>query len=176
MLLWISDFKTAQILWTFSIHFNVIHSEVHWRNPKLKSLNSGPGMPAYLDSSKTRQNVCAVVGDEGIMVMWCNKNKELWNVYVWGEPQKVSQHWSVGCLFWFHLRRHPRHCYYINFFVGGGGEEEAGVERFEIKKCTRKLHTCSRLAPCALSWTLQYCLSPRLHVFRQWTESWSPLE
>ena len=28
----------------FSIHFNVVHRKVDWRNPKMKSLNS---MPAY---------------------------------------------------------------------------------------------------------------------------------
>ena len=28
----------------FSIHFNVVHRKVDWRNPKMKSLNS---MPVY---------------------------------------------------------------------------------------------------------------------------------
>ena len=28
----------------FSIHFNVVHRKVDWRNPKMKSLNSMPGM------------------------------------------------------------------------------------------------------------------------------------
>ena len=27
----------------FSIHFNVVHRKVDWRNPKMKSLNSMPG-------------------------------------------------------------------------------------------------------------------------------------
>ena len=32
----------------FSIHFNVVHRKVDWRNPKMKSLNS---MPGYCDTS-----------------------------------------------------------------------------------------------------------------------------
>ena len=28
----------------FSIHFNVVHRKVDWRNPKMKSLNSMPAM------------------------------------------------------------------------------------------------------------------------------------
>ena len=35
----------SKILWTILIHFNVVQKKVHWRNPKLKSLNS---MPAVL--------------------------------------------------------------------------------------------------------------------------------
>ena len=28
-----------------SVHFNVVHRKVHWRNPKLRSLNSMPAQP-----------------------------------------------------------------------------------------------------------------------------------
>ena len=28
----------------FSIHFNVVHRKVDWRNPKMKCLNSMPGL------------------------------------------------------------------------------------------------------------------------------------
>ena len=34
----------SQILWKNSIHFNVEHRKVHWRNPKLKLLNSMCGL------------------------------------------------------------------------------------------------------------------------------------
>ena len=36
----------------FSIHFNVVHRKVNWRNPKMKSLNS---MPVYI--TDTQQDV-----------------------------------------------------------------------------------------------------------------------
>ena len=32
----------------FSIHFNVVHRKVDWRNPKMKSLNSMPGKCSFL--------------------------------------------------------------------------------------------------------------------------------
>ena len=38
----IPDFMNGIL--NFSIHFNVVHRKVDWRNPKMKSLNS---MPAY---------------------------------------------------------------------------------------------------------------------------------
>ena len=31
----------------FSIHFNVVHRKVDWRNPKMKSLNSMPDIYSY---------------------------------------------------------------------------------------------------------------------------------
>ena len=36
----IPDFMTGIL--NFSIHFNVVHRKVDWRNPKMKSLNSMP--------------------------------------------------------------------------------------------------------------------------------------
>ena len=39
----IPDFMNGIL--NFSIHFNVVHRKVDWRNPKMKSLNS---MPAYI--------------------------------------------------------------------------------------------------------------------------------
>ena len=36
----ISDFMNGIL--NFSIHFNVVHRKVDWRNPKMKSLNSMP--------------------------------------------------------------------------------------------------------------------------------------
>ena len=41
----IPDFMNGIL--NFSIHFNVVHRKVDWRNPKMKSLNS---MPAYIIS------------------------------------------------------------------------------------------------------------------------------
>ena len=39
----IPDFMDGILdLWTNSIHFNVLHRNIHWRNPMLKSLNSMP--------------------------------------------------------------------------------------------------------------------------------------
>ena len=32
----------SQILWKISIHLNLVHRKVHWRNPKWKLLNSMP--------------------------------------------------------------------------------------------------------------------------------------
>ena len=43
----IPDFMNGIL--NLSIHFNVVHRKVDWRNPKMKSLNS---MPAY--GSKTQ--------------------------------------------------------------------------------------------------------------------------
>ena len=37
----IPDFMNGIL--NFSIHFNVVHRKVDWRNPKMKSLNSMPG-------------------------------------------------------------------------------------------------------------------------------------
>ena len=37
----IPDFMNGIL--NFSIHFNVVHRKVDWRNPKIKSLNSMPG-------------------------------------------------------------------------------------------------------------------------------------
>ena len=39
----IPDFMNGIL--NFSIHFNVVHRKVDWRNPKMKSLNSMPGIP-----------------------------------------------------------------------------------------------------------------------------------
>ena len=39
----ITDFMNGIL--NFSIHFNVVHRKVDWRNPKMKSLNS---MPVYV--------------------------------------------------------------------------------------------------------------------------------
>ena len=39
----IPDFMNGIL--NFSIHFNVVHRKVDWRNPKMKSLNS---MPVYV--------------------------------------------------------------------------------------------------------------------------------
>ena len=39
----IPDFMNGIL--NFSIHFNVVHRKVDWRNPKMKSLNS---MPVYI--------------------------------------------------------------------------------------------------------------------------------
>ena len=51
----IPDFMNGIL--NFSIHINVVHRKVDWRNPKMKSLNSMPGM-AYRTcshiSSKTQ--------------------------------------------------------------------------------------------------------------------------
>ena len=41
----IPDFMNGIL--NFSIHFNVVHRKVDWRNPKMKSLNS---MPVYINS------------------------------------------------------------------------------------------------------------------------------
>ena len=38
----IPDFMNGIL--NFSIHFNVVHRKVDWRNPKMKSLNSMPGL------------------------------------------------------------------------------------------------------------------------------------
>ena len=38
----IPDFMNGIL--NFSIHFNVVHRKVDWRNPKMKSLNSMPAM------------------------------------------------------------------------------------------------------------------------------------
>ena len=38
----IPDFMNGIL--NFSIHFNVVHRKVDWRNPQIKSLNSMPGM------------------------------------------------------------------------------------------------------------------------------------
>ena len=38
----IPDFMNGIL--NFSIHFNVVHRKVDWRNPKTKSLNSMPGI------------------------------------------------------------------------------------------------------------------------------------
>ena len=38
----IPDFMNGIL--NFSIHFNVVHRKVDWRNPKMKSLNSMPGV------------------------------------------------------------------------------------------------------------------------------------
>ena len=38
----ISDFMNGIL--NFSIHFNVVHRKIDWRNPKMKSLNSMPGI------------------------------------------------------------------------------------------------------------------------------------
>ena len=38
----IPDFMNGIL--NFSIHFNVVHKKVDWRNPKMKSLNSMHGM------------------------------------------------------------------------------------------------------------------------------------
>ena len=37
----IPDFMNGIL--NFSVHFNVVHRKVDWRNPKMKSLNSMPG-------------------------------------------------------------------------------------------------------------------------------------
>ena len=44
----IPDFMNGIL--NFSIHFNVVHRKVDWRNPKMKSLNS---MPAYAYQSES---------------------------------------------------------------------------------------------------------------------------
>ena len=41
----IPDFMNGILI--FSIHFNVVHRKVDWRNPKMKSLNSMPDI-AYM--------------------------------------------------------------------------------------------------------------------------------
>ena len=38
----IPDFMNGIL--NFSIHFNVVHRKVNWRNPKMKSLNSMPAV------------------------------------------------------------------------------------------------------------------------------------
>ena len=38
----IPDFMNGIL--NFSIHFNVVHRKIDWRNPKMKSLNSMPGI------------------------------------------------------------------------------------------------------------------------------------
>ena len=42
----IPDFMNGIL--NFSIHFNVVHRKVDWRNPKMKSLNSMPGYIYFL--------------------------------------------------------------------------------------------------------------------------------
>ena len=42
----IPDFMNGIL--NFSIHFNVVHRKVDWRNPKMKSLNSMPERPWYV--------------------------------------------------------------------------------------------------------------------------------
>ena len=41
----IPDFMNGIL--NFSIHFNVVHRKVDWRNPKMKSLNSMPDIYIY---------------------------------------------------------------------------------------------------------------------------------
>ena len=42
----IPDFMNGIL--NFSIHFNVVHRKVDWRNPKMKSLNSMPARSDWL--------------------------------------------------------------------------------------------------------------------------------
>ena len=42
----IPDFMNGIL--NFSTHFNVVHRKVDWRNPKMKSLNSMPGLYHHL--------------------------------------------------------------------------------------------------------------------------------
>ena len=42
----IPDFMNGIL--NFSIHFNVVHRKVDWRNPKMKSLNSMPVIAIYV--------------------------------------------------------------------------------------------------------------------------------
>ena len=48
----ITDFMNGIL--NFSIHFNVVHRKVDWRNPKMKSLNS---MPEYVNSGPSNNNL-----------------------------------------------------------------------------------------------------------------------
>ena len=54
----IPDFMNGIL--NFSIHFNVVHRKVDWRNPKMKSLNSMPGLLVARQSSA--QNVPVYTG------------------------------------------------------------------------------------------------------------------
>ena len=42
----------------FSIHFNVVHRKVDWRNPKMKSLNSMPVIYRYMIIDLFRPEMC----------------------------------------------------------------------------------------------------------------------
>ena len=48
----IPDFMNGIL--NFSIHFNVVHRKVDWRNPKMKSLNS---MPAYTSACGSHRSM-----------------------------------------------------------------------------------------------------------------------
>ena len=71
----IPDFMNGIL--NFSIHFNVVHRKVDWRNPKMKSLNSMPG---------NRYNSAK---DNGILSFLCSLLYRLgmWVRAVWEEPR-----------------------------------------------------------------------------------------
>ena len=54
----IPDFMNGIL--NFSIHFNVVHRKVDWRNPKMKSLNSIPDIECH--NSSTSQSLSALIG------------------------------------------------------------------------------------------------------------------
>ena len=51
----IPDFMNGIL--NFSIHFNVVHRKVDWRNPKMKSLNSMPAYESRLSKVKINYTV-----------------------------------------------------------------------------------------------------------------------
>ena len=58
----IPDFMNGIL--SFSIHFNVVHRKVDWRNPKMKSLNSMPDYIIYADNLVYITKKCLRMGKQ----------------------------------------------------------------------------------------------------------------